>query len=431
MPVEDREVEELAELIWRLCRDKPLVRRNRLLARNLARTLLTTAQRLGVRDIDWEGEIIQCDLSYSEQIGLFYRWLRERVGRVKPLSEYFESKREIEEYSYYALSEQLRQLESMSPEEAGMTREEYERELERLRREVEEYERRLRKPRRPPPAPPPPRVPVELERRVEELKREVSELEKLSIALVERGNRLEVTAGRIFELYRLDKLCEVLAEGRRVIGEVEAGLREIEAKLPEAVGKRERLIRELSELRAKASGRLLEEVSELLERAKRAAFPDTGSLREMLTKLVKTVEEAREKAREKGRRLLDEYKRLIEERLREYKARIYRLDPVDEEYCYLAARISCYRAHEEAVKRVLRELGAIVAEEREAPPLKILLVDFRRAKVPAKPPAITPEVVEKKWRELVDYAKRLTEEWIRLYVKPSQVPFSPRGPSRA
>jgi predicted nucleic acid-binding Zn-ribbon protein len=415
MQREEREVEELAELIWRLCRDKPLVGRSKLAARNLAKTLITAAKKAGVREVDWEGEVIQCDLSYSEQIGLFHRWLREHVGRIKPLEEYFKSKKEIDEYAYHVLVEQLKDLLSKTPEEAGLSSEEYEVEVEKLRSEIEEYEKRLKKP----PVKLPPR-PTPLEKRIEELKREVSELERESTILVEKGGEVESKTDRVFELLRLDRLCEALAEGKKAIREVDERIREIEAKLPEARGRRERLIRELRELRTKVTGRLLEEVGELLGRAEKTALPEIEPLRDRLTKLVKTVEEAREKAREKGRRLLDDYKRIIEEKLREQKAKIYRLDPADEEYCYLAARISYYRVHDEAVKKVLGELEATIVEEREAPPLKIILVDFRRAKIPVKPPAVAPEVVEKKWREMVEYAKRLVEEWIRLYVKPEK-----------
>jgi uncharacterized protein YoxC len=413
MSVRDRDVEQLANLIWGLCEGRPLIDENRLLAINLARALIKATRDAGLRpdEIDWEGEVIDCDLDYRELISLFHRWLRERIGKARPTEEFFKTKREIEEYEYQLLKNELERLESSSPEELGLSPEEYREALESLRKIISEYERKLRK------RAVLPELTEEYRRRIEELAKQVSELESQATALLEKTKQIDTVIARVQELMRTGRLLEAVSEGGKAIGEVQTLLSEIESKAGETEAKKNKLLSEIEEMKAKAPRELRQELDALMDRLEGVILPDTAELKRKTEEFARAVNEAREKARERGRRILSEIERYITEKLKQRGARIYRLDPLDEKYMYMAARISYHRMHDEAVKSVIKELGGVIVEEREAaPPLKIIIADFSKAKIPA----IVEEDVEKKWREMADRVRRLVEEWIRLYVKPEK-----------
>jgi predicted nucleic acid-binding Zn-ribbon protein len=108
---------------------------------------------------------------------------------------------------------------------------------------------------------------------------------------------------------------------------------------------------------------------------------------------------------------------------------IVRVDWHDAAYGWLGARISYHREVEGQLLKAFEEAGCKVERVVEArPPLKVAYVDCRGARVtavappPAPPkPAPPPFDPEARWRELVERAWRLVEEWVTLYVpKPKQ-----------
>jgi hypothetical protein len=197
----------------------------------------------------------------------------------------------------------------------------------------------------------PPEKPEEVKKKVEELKRRLRDLR----ARIERWAMLKISD---------------VAEMNAVYREIGEVLREL-AKLnphPEA----EQLRREAEQLREAVKGKMKE------------LGYDPEAPREVVEK----------------RRRFEDY---VSSRVR-----VYRFDWTD-----LRCHISYHARVESQLLDALRELGAVVERIVEAkPPLKVVYVDFSKAKLP--PPL--PEEVERKWREMVERAKRLVEEWIRLYV---------------
>jgi hypothetical protein len=103
---------------------------------------------------------------------------------------------------------------------------------------------------------------------------------------------------------------------------------------------------------------------------------------------------------------------------------IVRVDWHDGTYGWLGARISYHREAEGQLLKALEEAGCRVERVVEAKsPLKIAYVDCRGARVtavappPAPPkPAPPPFDPEARWRELVERARQVVEEWVTLYV---------------
>jgi hypothetical protein len=103
---------------------------------------------------------------------------------------------------------------------------------------------------------------------------------------------------------------------------------------------------------------------------------------------------------------------------------IVRVDWHDATYGWLGARISYHREVEGQLFKALEEAGCRVERVVEAkPPLKIAYVDCRGARVPVvAPPPAPPKPApppfdpERRWRELVERARQLVEEWVTLYV---------------
>jgi len=132
-------------------------------------------------------------------------------------------------------------------------------------------------------------------------------------------------------------------------------------------------------------------------------------------------------------RVVMKKRRAFEEYLRTRVPRIYRVDWSG----FYTARISYHAEVEEALKRAVEETGARVTRIVEAkPPLKVMYADFTPAKIPVAPPAPAPPPTpptrpkvllpvveaEEKWRRIVEDARKLVEEWIKLYVPTPKAP---------
>jgi hypothetical protein len=198
-------------------------------------------------------------------------------------------------------------------------------------------------------------------------------------------------------------------EAKRKLEEIKRRLRDLRARIEKWAMLK---ISDVSEMNA-----VYREIGEVLrELAKVNPHPETKPLRREAEQLREAV---KERLKELGydpevpRETLEKRRR-FEDYVKGRVPRTYRFDWTD-----LKCRVSYHAEVERQLLDALREIGAVVEKIVEArPPLKVAYVDFSQAKTPP----LLPEAVEKKWRELADYAKRLTEEWIRLYVKPEKAP---------
>jgi hypothetical protein len=162
---------------------------------------------------------------------------------------------------------------------------------------------------------------------------------------------------------------------------IERTLRDEEAPLtPE---QREELLKRLEELRV--------ERERLLGRAKKRAEEEAP--RRVERKRAERPERAEEYKREVEKEVevlpelpVEEVRHRIWYQIKARVPRAYRADWRD-----LRARISYHRDAEEELRRVVEELGGRIERVVEArPPLRVMEVDFSRARVPAVP--LTPEV---------------------------------------
>jgi mRNA-degrading endonuclease RelE of RelBE toxin-antitoxin system len=192
-------------------------------------------------------------------------------------------------------------------------------------------------------------------------------------------------------------------ERKRRLEELKRRLRDLRARIERWAMLK---ISDVAEMNAvyREIGEVLRELAKLnphpeAERLKREAEQLREAVKERLKELGHDPEAPRE---------VVEKRRRFEDYVRGRVPRVYRFDWTD-----LRCRISYHAEAERQLLDALREVGAVVERVVEArPPLKVAYVDFSKAKLP--PPL--PEEVERRWREMAERARRLVEEWIRLYV---------------
>jgi len=154
------------------------------------------------------------------------------------------------------------------------------------------------------------------------------------------------------------------------------------------------------------------EIGEILrELAKLNPNPEAESLKREAERLREAV---KERMKEIGYdpeapREVVEKRRRFEDYIKSKVPGVYRFDWTG---TTLRCRVSYYVKVEKELLDVLKELGAVVERVAEAGPLRVAYVDFSKAKLPP----VVPEEVERRWRAMVEHAKRFTEELIKLYV---------------